>query len=242
MYPTENWVDWKFSKVPEGYWDDIRNLRAFFSHVEKEFNLKTLDGWHRVSRRQLINIGGTTIASTWPAMLLKAYPEHPWKMEALTDKDKRSEQRELVNTIKSIFPKDDIVEEAQPFLYSEQGTTTPIGITLDIFVPSRNLAFEYQGEHHYQDSGHFGVAMIQSSRDTEKIALCQKQGITIVPIPYWWKTGDVDSIKATILHFCPHSDLKVPVGAPTLLISPDGCVSKPNILSQPVNEKFGKGL
>ena len=57
---------------------------------------------------------------------------------------------------------------------------------LDIFLPEKNLAFEYQGEHHYRDIYAFGPQWMYHERDTEKKQICDQKGITLIEIPYWW--------------------------------------------------------
>lgn len=57
---------------------------------------------------------------------------------------------------------------------------------LDIFLPRENLAFEYQGEHHYYDVYAMGSGWNQQERDKEKRMRCKEKGITLIEIPYWW--------------------------------------------------------
>ncbi len=70
-------------------------------------------------------------------------------------------------------------------------------ISLDIFIPSLNLAVEYHGMQHYQTMGIFGNNSDRKKRDTEKRELCSRYGITLIEIPFWWD-GKIDSLAATI--------------------------------------------
>lgn len=92
---------------------------------------------------------------------------------------------------------------------------------LDIWIPSFNLAFEFQGLylqslmllgiHHYRES--FNKALsVQRARDSSKKDACNSRGITLIEIPYWWdgKEGKVvllvtplESLLATVLHHRP---------------------------------------
>ena len=57
---------------------------------------------------------------------------------------------------------------------------------LDVFIPSRSLAFEYQGQQHYEDVGGFSPTKTYQQRDEEKRALCAANNIKLIEVPYWW--------------------------------------------------------
>ena len=65
-------------------------------------------------------------------------------------------------------------------------------LELDIFLPSLNLAFEYQERHHYLNTGK-GYQPLETvlDRDLQKTRLAREQGITLVRIPFWWD-GRID--------------------------------------------------
>lgn len=58
---------------------------------------------------------------------------------------------------------------------------------LDVYVPSRKLAFEYQGEQHYKPIEFFGGAEGYASnvtRDARKRQLCAANGVTLIEWKY----------------------------------------------------------
>ena len=57
---------------------------------------------------------------------------------------------------------------------------------LDVFVPSLNLAFEYQGEQHFDENPLFGPSDAVKRRDQQKMEACRQNNITLVEIPFWW--------------------------------------------------------
>lgn len=70
-------------------------------------------------------------------------------------------------------------------------------IELDVYLPIEKLAFEYQGEHHFNDIYALGNKWIQQQRDEEKKRLCIEKDITLIEIPYWWD-NEKSSLAATI--------------------------------------------
>ena len=59
-------------------------------------------------------------------------------------------------------------------------------LQLDVFVSSLNLAFEYQGEQHFEQRFLFKPLIKQQETDQEKRIACSENGITLIEIPYWW--------------------------------------------------------
>jgi hypothetical protein len=67
-------------------------------------------------------------------------------------------------------------------------------LSFDIYVPSLNLALEYQGKQHYEDTSFFGRSAsylgtcnhepgtYATERDKEKVITCTREGIKIVSV------------------------------------------------------------
>ncbi len=86
-------------------------------------------------------------------------------------------EAELASLVKKLFP-DAIREYSPPWLGWQR---------LDIFVPSRALAFEYQGEQHYRPIEFFGgmagyAGIVE--RDRRKKLLCEANSVTLIEWEY----------------------------------------------------------
>lgn len=101
---------------------------------------------------------------------------------------------------------------------------------LDVFYPTLNLAFEYQGMQHYRDCFQGGWLQ-QQRRDAEKREACARLDITLVHVPFWWDHG-VASLGATIAHYRPDIVLATTAGATVDISS-----AVPIPTTQPVYEK-----
>lgn len=61
------------------------------------------------------------------------------------------------------------------------------GLELDIFIPARNIAFEYQGQQHSEPIEHWGgQAALEDliQRDDRKAELCLARGVSLIAIDY----------------------------------------------------------
>lgn len=70
-------------------------------------------------------------------------------------------------------------------------------LPFDFYIPSLNIAIEYDGQQHYVPIGHFGGAdRLETIRqhDTIKTNYCVDNNITLIRIPYW----DFDNIDVVL--------------------------------------------
>eukprot|EP01114_Cavostelium_apophysatum_P006341 TRINITY_DN1760_c0_g1_i4.p1 TRINITY_DN1760_c0_g1~~TRINITY_DN1760_c0_g1_i4.p1 ORF type:complete len:435 (+),score=98.75 TRINITY_DN1760_c0_g1_i4:205-1509(+) len=196
LFPDYEWQEWKFSKVPVGFWDSEANVRRFLDWASKELRLKDLDDWNMVLYSQVADIGGADLLKKHnglPNLLAKFFPEKSWNINTAGDKPSKT-QNLLSNTIRNIFPS---VEVRENYRHPKIKFSSNMKMELDIYLPSLSLAFEYQGKQHYGWHFQYGVPHKQKQRDSEKRQSCQQAGVTLIEIPYWWKR-DEESLVATI--------------------------------------------
>ena len=85
----------------------------------------------------------------------------------------------LFNIVKRLFPGQEIVRHHRPDWLN--------GLELDIFIPARQLAIEYQGQQHFRAvaawGGEGGLRQVQE-RDGKKARLCTRKCIKLVLVDY----------------------------------------------------------
>jgi len=86
----------------------------------------------------------------------------------------------LFDIIKEIFPHQKIIREHN---VADRGS-----LFLDFFLPALKLAFEYDGEFHFQYNEHFHGSrehfIKAKRRDAEKDQRCEDEGITLIRVAY----------------------------------------------------------
>lgn len=85
----------------------------------------------------------------------------------------------LYHIVEEIYPSIEIIRHHRPSWLE--------GLELDIYIPSKNLAFEYQGLQHFQAVEHWGGEAkleIQKEHDRRKKRICEKKGILLICINY----------------------------------------------------------
>jgi hypothetical protein len=227
VYPDYDWDQKKFRRVmfkrKRGYWQNIDNTQAFLKSLEDKLCIKSCLGWYRVSKLDVEKLG-QGVSNHWPNIVQMLYPKHKWQFHLFGNRSKRAMQRLLRLCCDKLFTNYNIKEE-----YGVGGTDNNSTVSLDIYIPSLNLALEYQGEHHYNQLNAFGPTSLQQVRDNEKSYICKQLGITLVAIPYWWNVGDSDEIAATILHF--RTDLHHILSTDALpLLEPSTYDNKQNVM------------
>ena len=180
--------------------DKFRHLTSnyFIAMIKNHFLIEKKEDWYRISKSQadrVVNGDSFHYFNGIINLLRKKYPEEKWETREL-QRNKRSNQRLLFITLKKLFKNYHIYEE-----YYSTGLVYESGyeITFDVFIPARNLAFEYQGAQHYEDiPSCFPLIELYSSRDTQKVQICEMNQINLIAVPYWISVDDVSSLLGLI--------------------------------------------
>lgn len=61
--------------------------------------------------------------------------------------------------------------------------------------------------------------LIVSDRDELKIKLCERAGITLIEVPYWWDLSEA-ALRATLANIRPELNIVVPQGAVAITAKP----------------------
>ena len=186
-YPEENWNILDFRKnIPLEYWNIDENIKQWAKSFEQEHMIKNPSDWYRISRKQVSQAKGQGILTNFgptPNFLRHLYPHHDWNFDGKHNKHKRAAQRRLFVHVKRLFPGEEVIEE---FRHQELSRQSGATVEFDVFLPSLSLAFEYHGQHHYEELAAWCGIEMQQYRDKEKLRLCKAAGIKLIVIPYWW--------------------------------------------------------
>eukprot|EP01127_Copromyxa_protea_P002547 TRINITY_DN1244_c0_g2_i3.p1 TRINITY_DN1244_c0_g2~~TRINITY_DN1244_c0_g2_i3.p1 ORF type:complete len:219 (+),score=47.02 TRINITY_DN1244_c0_g2_i3:961-1617(+) len=206
MYPDVDWILGNFTKVPKDTWADPEKLREYMLYIQKELFIEREEDWYRLSREMLQSFGAGGMLATFGSLhsaLLFAFPEVLWDPKKFSDKRKMTNQWWLLVNLRKMFEGEEILENyLHPNLVWES-KENPGKMELDLWIPSRNIAFEYQGEQHYHDFVQiFGRGADLYSyylRDQEKKNQCAAEGISLIYVPYWWDMSS-SSLQEIIVH------------------------------------------
>lgn len=211
IYSDFSWQPWKFQKLP----NQVLKVPEYGSQLVKEaaekLHIAQLDDWYRISIPQLRETKLDYLAAHHGSLmnlLKKEFPDHPWDIQRFSSV-KKSSQRWLKVTLDQMFPNAGKIELSSRLIHKEIHEdfmhpkmvfpNTQRGLQLDVFIPELSLAFEYQGEQHYNNIGFFSPHM---QRDIHKKALCKQHSITLIEVPYWWDKRK-ESLAASIRQHRP---------------------------------------
>jgi len=212
LFPEHSWQLWCFYATPDLFARKQEHLRSFLLFLEDSLQIKRMEDWHRVSVSQISEITKCGFISSLSALykfLSRFYPSHNWERERETNEVMRikSDQRWLCICLQKLFPDEEIAEN---FLHPDLiWPGTKLKMELDIFIPSQGIAFEFQGSQHYSDIPSFFSTGHIVELDSEKRKKCEKIGITLISVPYWWEKS-LSSLAATILSHRPDLRLNFP--------------------------------
>ena len=202
-FPEYNWTLDDRQTVPHNYWKD-KHLELV-KKIKEKYSIEHMEDWYRISKNQLASLRCLSYITRQGGLgnfLQKVYPEYEWDMDKFSVRDKRSRQREMFIHVKKLFPDEEVVED---FVHPLLSRSSGCAIQFDVFIPALRLAFEYQGEHHYQEIPSFGSLELYHSRDIDKLQACADNNISLVVIPYLWD-GKSTTLTQYINQQLPSSD------------------------------------
>jgi hypothetical protein len=106
VYPEYPWLPWQFTNPPRNIWNDEKNVKKFIEWAKPQLAIKETNDWHRVTTKDIINLGGTSLIKefkTLPRLLSFAYPELTNIKPKTAHYNKT--QAVLKNVLKKMFPK-----------------------------------------------------------------------------------------------------------------------------------------
>ena len=200
----EEWKPWLFDKAPNGFWQDLENQKWYMDWLSGELGITELDGWYIYDRDVLNRKKGGGLLGLYSTslarILVTLYPDHDWDIPRLLKVGKT--QKQIHKIVEEIFSGEDVISNYKhPNLrFSESNYR----MELDIWVPSRMLAIEYQGQQHFSEfwRGNFVGAGSElesiQRRDEEKREACAGAGIRLIEVDNSWdrkKESIVDLIE-----------------------------------------------
>ncbi|EGG14005.1 hypothetical protein DFA_11766 [Cavenderia fasciculata] len=194
---------WRFTNLPRGSFKDMTILKEFIEFTKDYYRMEKKEDWYRLSWTQIRDIGGFSLVKKNGGIcksLQLVYPDIEWEVGQFTTPGKKSSQRLLRIFLERLFPEDSVHEDYRNLSQLRYQESTGAGFQLDFFIPRLQLAFEYQGKQHFQDTSLFGDYKIYHDRDVEKRLECKKHGIHIIDVPYWWD-NHLDSLVGTIQQY-----------------------------------------
>lgn len=102
IYPNYNWKMWKFNKVPDGYWHDMKHQRNFMDwlgiisliiklifNLGSELGYTTYEDWYEISYEDINKHGGGLLMKKFcdgspSKLVMSSYPDFNWKIWKFT--------------------------------------------------------------------------------------------------------------------------------------------------------------
>ena len=85
VFPSQDWLEWKFSSVPKNFWEHQKNQRHFLEYTFTTLKLRKPEDWYTVKISQVHDLGGEPLfdyyyGSSLILCLQTIFPEFDWKV------------------------------------------------------------------------------------------------------------------------------------------------------------------
>lgn len=81
VYNDYNWLPWKFTKLPQGYWKDIENRKNFMNYLSTQLKIKDYTEWYNVTFHEISQYGGEGLTDQYKSiaeLFMSIYPDYKW--------------------------------------------------------------------------------------------------------------------------------------------------------------------
>eukprot|EP00026_Physarum_polycephalum_P004684 Phypoly_transcript_04707.p1 GENE.Phypoly_transcript_04707~~Phypoly_transcript_04707.p1 ORF type:complete len:664 (+),score=57.25 Phypoly_transcript_04707:58-2049(+) len=109
----------------------------------------------------------------------------------------------LVHHLRSLFPGQEICENARKTSQIKSHANSSHYLELDVWFPKLNLCFEFQDEYHFVQVWYKHAPISHTHKaDSYKRHLASQKGLRLIPIPCWWD-GTLARLQSSIAFECP---------------------------------------
>lgn len=96
--PDYDWLEWRFARVPNGFWRRRKNRYRFLDTLGRELGYKRLSDWYNLTREAVREAGGSALLSSrynnsLMNLLRDRFPNHKWNADRLYRRDDRTQSK-----------------------------------------------------------------------------------------------------------------------------------------------------
>jgi hypothetical protein len=194
--------EWLFTITSSGFWHKRENRLSYLKWLEIELGYNSCEDWYDVMLEDFLNNKGHAFIGHYnrrPILaLVDLLPEYNWDTLRMKKNKIKAKQKRIYRIIKSMYS-DAIWEyRSDNIRFKKSGRK----MEFDIFIPSLNVAIEYQGLQHFMPMSNWGGESAFSSiqkRDKEKRQVCLEKEIKLIEITCKDKNYTTNEI-ADIIH------------------------------------------
>jgi hypothetical protein len=188
IYRDTDWKPWRFQGI-KMRWNPLEQYE-FVRWLEDKYDLTAPSKWQGITRHFLESNHGKGLlwkyGGSISSLLSTHYPDMEWNWNKWMLNGSSQSQWILRDFIAMLLPKKCEVEiNYSTGWMSSNGKTS---IHFDVWIPSHNVAFEYQGIQHYLHTSfvHEESSLSkQNERDLFKEMDCNRKNIRLVSVPFW---------------------------------------------------------
>jgi len=205
-YPYYDFLPWLFKHVAPDFWNDMKNQKKYLVWLGKKHEYKNPDEatetemkeWYNITQNAFYNNRGRGLlvhhyGGSPSLAVMEIFSNYNWEPEKFIRVSKNQER--IFKIVEKLFSPSQVIKNyPHPDLRFKKSN---YNMELDVFVPSLNLAIEYQGEQHFIPITPWGgekALQDLQGRDQEKRKACKKNEIILIEIDYDKWDGSRDTV------------------------------------------------
>ena len=176
VFPDYDWVQCKFSKVPNGYWQELDNHKHWAEDLGKKLKYTTKEDWYDITAEQIYDNGGSGLLNHYyngspQKFVMAVFPDYDWDPSKF---NKHKTEAIIEKFLRTYYQ----IETQKTFEWCKNIRCLPF----DFYIEELKIIIELDGAQHFRQVANWKPPEEQQKNDIYKMKKALDHEISVIRI------------------------------------------------------------